>query len=87
MKLKPQSIRKGVSITLNGVLAEKQEVMALSENWTEPQTNFFKKMLQQGGTCKIQGVSIDIVIVEKMVTSRGEKDTGAIIYPGLDSKF
>ena len=87
MTLKPQSIRKGVTITLNGKEAEKQEIIDLSVNWTESQINFFKKMLKQGGDTKINGVTIKIVTLEKMVTSRGEKDTGVIIYPGLDTKF
>jgi hypothetical protein len=85
--LKPQSIRKGVKITLNGKEVEKQEIIDLSNNWTEKQLNFFKKLLQQGGDTKINGAIINIVIAEKMVTSRGEKDTGIIVYPGLDAKF
>lgn len=87
MTLKPQSIRKGVTITLNGKEAEKQEIIDLSVNWTKSQINFFKKMLKQGGDTKINGTTIKIVTLEKMVTSRGEKDTGIIIYPGPDTKF
>lgn len=87
MTLKPQSIRKGVTIILNGKEVEKQEIIDLSTTWSEPQINFFKKMLKQGGDTKINGAIINIVIVEKMVTSRGEKDTGTIVYPGLDTKF
>ena len=87
MTLKPQSIRKGVTIILNGKEVEKQEIIDLSTTWSEPQINFFKKMLKQGGDTKINGAIINIIIVEKMVTSRGEKDTGTIVYPGLDTKF
>jgi len=87
MTLKPQSIRKGVTIILNGKEVEKQEIIDLSTTWSESQINFFKKMLKQGGDTKINGAIINIVIVEKMVTSRGEKDTGTIVYPGLDAKF
>jgi hypothetical protein len=87
MTLKPQSIRKGVTIILNGKEVEKQEIIDLSTTWSESQINFFKKMLKQGGDTKINGATINIIIVEKMVTSRGEKDTGTIVYPGLDAKF
>ena len=87
MTLKPQSIRKGITIILNGKEVEKQEIIDLSTTWSEPQINFFKKMLKQGGDTKINGAIINIIIVEKMVTSRGEKDTGTIVYPGLDTKF
>jgi hypothetical protein len=66
MTLKPQSIRKGVTITLNGKEVEKQEIIDLSVNWTESQINFFKKMLRQGGKMKINKDSFDIIIQEKM---------------------
>ena len=40
MALKGQSIRNGVTITVNGVKAEKQLVIKLSENWVESQEKF-----------------------------------------------
>ena len=40
--LKPQSIRKGVQITLNGKEAEKQEVIEMSKDWTVNQETLFK---------------------------------------------
>ena len=42
MALKGQSIRNGVSITLNGEKADKAEVIALSQEWNESQEKFFK---------------------------------------------
>ena len=87
MKLKPQSIRKGTHITVNGKEAEKQEIIDLSVDWTEQQINFFKKMLKQGGSTKINGVSFLITLQDKVVNSRGEKDPGVIVMPGLDSRF
>ena len=38
MPLNPQSIRKTVSIYLNGELVEKQTVLDLSKDWSEAQT-------------------------------------------------
>ena len=35
MTLKPQSIRKGVTIILNGKEVEKQEIIDLSTTWSE----------------------------------------------------
>ena len=87
MSLKPQSIRKGVKITLNGKEVEKQEVIELSNTWTEKQINFFKKLLQHGGATKINGNSIIIISQDKIVDSTGNKDQGIIVAPGLDSKF
>jgi len=55
MALKPQSIRNGVEILLEGKETTKAEIIALSEEWSETQTNFFKKMLKQGGEFKVKG--------------------------------
>jgi hypothetical protein len=43
MALKPQSIRKGMVILVENKPIEKQDLLKLSENWTEQQENFFKK--------------------------------------------
>lgn len=85
--LKPQSIRKGVQITLNGKEAEKQEVIEMSSDWTVNQETLFRKTLQQGGEITIKGTLIRITIQEKMVTSAGLKDTGIIVAPGADARF
>jgi hypothetical protein len=85
--LKPQSIRKGVQITLNGKEAEKQEVIEMSKDWTPNQETLFRKTLQQGGEITIKGILIRITIQEKMVTSAGLKDTGIIVAPGADVRF
>jgi hypothetical protein len=85
--LKPQSIRKGIVITINGKEAEKQEVIDLSKEWSEQQLNFFKKLLKQGGSTKINGASFTILIQDKIVNSKGEKDPGIITIPGADMRF
>jgi len=87
MALKPQSIRKGVQIYLEGIPTEKQDIIKLSEDWSEPQINFFKKMLKQGGEFKIKGNKFIISPPEKTLTSKGEKDAGVITIPGLDGRF
>lgn len=85
--LKPQSIRKGVRITLNGKEAEKQEIIDLSSSWTEKQINFFKKLLQQGGATKINGNTFIVTPPIQIVDSTGNKDQGIITAPGLDQRF
>jgi hypothetical protein len=82
--LKPQSIRKGTSIKLNGKDVEKQEVIDLSSDWTEAQEILFKKILKQGGEITIKGVYIKIIPKEKVLTSAGEKDPGVLVVKGLD---
>ena len=87
MALKPQSIRKGMMILVEGEEVPKQEIIQLSESWTEQQENFFKKMLKQGGKFKIKGISFEIKPPERILTSRGEADTGPVVIPGEDSRF
>jgi hypothetical protein len=87
MSLKPQSIRKGVKITLNGKETEKQEIIDLSSTWTEKQINFFKKLLQQGGTTKINGDSLIVIPPTQILNAAGDKDPGVIVVPGLDQRF
>ena len=86
MALKPQSIRKGVTILLDNQEVEKQTILDLSENWSESQENFFKKMLKQGGEFKIQGRKFRIYPANKVLNSRGEVDGGVTLIPG-DSRF
>ena len=83
MALKWQSIRNGVSITLNGEKADKAEVIALSQDWTESQEKFFKKMLQQGGRCKVNGNVFEIVIKERTdIDSKGNRPVNLPPVPG-----
>ena len=49
MALTKQSIRQGVHVLVDGVHATKEELITLSETWTEKKEVFFRKMLQQGG--------------------------------------
>ena len=74
--LKPQSIRNNVKITWNGDTISKQEIIDMSVLWSDKQILFFKKMLKQGGTVKINNNKFKIVITEPILTSRGLKDGG-----------
>jgi len=74
--LKPQSIRNNVKITWNGDPISKQEIIDMSILWSDKQILFFKKMLKQGGTVKIDNNKFKIIITEPILTSRGLKDGG-----------
>ena len=74
--LKPQSIRNNVKITWNGDPISKQEIIDMSILWSDKQILFFKKMLKQGGTVKIENNKFKIVIAEPILTSKGVKDGG-----------
>ena len=71
MKLTPQSIRNNVKITWNGEPISKQEVIDMSTLWNEKQIMFFKKMVKQGGTFKVDSNKFKITITEPILTSRG----------------
>ena len=76
MKLTPQSIRNNVMVTWNGEPISKQEIIDMSTLWSEKQILFFKKMVKQGGTFKIDNNKFKIIITEPILTSRGLKDGG-----------
>lgn len=87
MALKPQSIRKGMVILLENNPIEKQDLIKLSKDWSEPQINFFKKMLKQGGEFKVKGNKFKTIPASKILDSTGKKDGGIITIPGIDSRF
>ena len=62
MALKKQSIRKHMTILVNGDNISKEELILISESWSDKQESFFRKMLKQGGKFKINGVKYEINI-------------------------
>ena len=65
MALKKQTIRRNQHLTSEGRDIPKDEIIALSESWTEQQVIFFKKMLKQGGDFKVGGVKYRVVLTER----------------------
>ena len=83
MALKKQSIRQGVHVLIDGVKASKEELITLSETWTEKKEVFFRKMLQQGGNFKMDGKEFIVKIRESLqLRSDGTKDGGVVTIPG-----
>jgi hypothetical protein len=62
MTLKKQSIRGLEDILLNGEPTTKEELIALSETWSENEELTVRKVLKQGGKCKIGN---DIISVKR----------------------
>lgn len=87
MALTKQSLRKGVHVLMNGKLATKEELITLSEEWSEKREVFFRKMLQQGGEFSFDGIEF-IVKIRANVAERsdGSIDGGVVQIPG-DSAF
>ena len=83
MALKKQSIRQGVYVLIDGVKASKEELITLSETWTEKKEVFFRKMLQQGGNFRMDGKDFIVKIRENLqLRSDGTKDGGVVTIPG-----
>jgi hypothetical protein len=73
-----QAIRRGTSISSDGLILNKEETIALSEKWTEKEENLFRKMLRQGGSFSIQGKKFRISVPEQIYNNKGEVE--GIIY-------
>ena len=83
MALTKQSIRKNISILVNNEKITKEELITLSEEWSEIQESFFKKMVKQGGKFKVNGVNFSIKLkVKDDLRSDGTKDGGIVKTPG-----
>ena len=87
MALTKQSLRAGVHVMMNGKLATKEELIKLSEDWTEKREIFFRKMLHQGGKFQMEGIDYEIILRQNIKErSDGEIDKGVVPIPG-DSAF
>tara|TARA_R110000824_G_scaffold55685_1_gene153252 strand:+ start:2767 stop:3018 length:252 start_codon:yes stop_codon:yes gene_type:complete len=53
--LSKQSIRKEMTIYLNGEVLEKDDMIEISKEFNEQEELHFRKMMRQGGSIKIQG--------------------------------
>ena len=70
--MKPQSIRKGITIKFDGQIVDKPTVIKASEEWSINHEALFKKLLKQGGSFKINGVVVSVTPEEKTFNSKGE---------------
>ncbi len=62
MALKKQTIRGLENIQLNGEPTTKEELITLSEMWSENEELAVRKILKQGGKCKVGN---DIISVKR----------------------
>jgi|TARA_R110000744_G_scaffold34067_1_gene79623 hypothetical protein len=83
MTLKKQTIRKNQTILANDKPISKEELIAESENWSEIQENFFKKMIKQGGTFNVNKVKYKVTIADRDdLDSKGNKPVNMPPVPG-----
>jgi hypothetical protein len=76
MAIAPQAIRKGIVIKFDGNQVDKQTVLSASESWNENHQILFKKLLKQGGSFNINGITVSVTPEEKTYNSRMESDGG-----------
>jgi len=83
MALKKQSIRSNQLITENGEPVSKEELITRSEEWSEIQENFFRKMLKQGGSFKVAGIKYNVLLEQRSdLDSNGNKPVNVPPLPG-----
>ena len=82
MALSKQALRQGVHVMVNEQLATKEELIEMSQDWSEKREVFFRKMLQQGGKFKFDGTQFEIKIRERILNTLGEVDGGIEQIPG-----
>ena len=83
MALKKQTIRSNQLITENGEPVSKEELILRSEEWSEIQESFFRKMLKQGGSFKVAGIKYNVSLIERNdLDSNGNKPVKVPPLPG-----
>ena len=76
--LSKQSIRKEHTIFLNKVEMSKEEILVISQDFTDTEEQRFRKMLKQGGTFFMQGKEFEIRREEnKFRNSKGDYEEAA----------
>ena len=65
--LSKQSIRGNVQIFINNELATKEQLIQLSESWTDNEEILVRKLLKQGGKFTVRGYHYKIMVELKKV--------------------
>jgi len=73
-----RAIRKTTTIKFDNKIVDKQTVLEASKTWEPKHEALFMKLLKQGGKFTANGVIVEVIPVEQVLTSRGEKDGGII---------
>jgi len=71
-KISKQSIRRGVSISSQELILDKDSIINKAEKWSDKEVLFFKKMLKQGGRFSIKGEKFYITVPEQIYNQKGE---------------
>lgn len=70
-------------ILVDGKEISKDALIQISEEWSEIQENFFRKMLKQGGTFKVAGIKYKVELKQRDdLDSKGNKPVTVPPLPG-----
>ena len=82
MELKKISIPKTSTYFVEGEgFKTREEILLLSKSWSESHMTLFKKLARQGGVCSIGGTKFTIQPLDKVVNSKGVKESADVIPP------
>lgn len=87
MKLTKQSIRSNMVIKAHNIVMSKDELITMSHLWTDKQIAFFKKMIKQGGSFKINGVPFDASVEQRSDIKSDGNLAGPIVKIPGDGRF
>lgn len=73
--LSKQSIRGNVQVLANGEPISKDELITMSEGWSEREENLFRKMIKQGGVFKIKDIRFKTIVPDVVRDNKGDIST------------
>ncbi len=76
MALKKINITKSTRITADTQVVTREEVIKLSEDWSDGQVDIFKKLCRQGGRVTIKNIDFICTPLGKITNSQNQKDGG-----------
>ena len=76
MALKKINITKSTHITADTKEVTREEVIKLSEDWSDGQVGIFKKLCRQGGRVTIKNIDFICTPLSKITNSQLQKDGG-----------
>jgi hypothetical protein len=76
MALKKINVTKSTDITADGNDITREQVIKLSEDWSDNQQTIFKKIVKQGGRVTIKNVDFICTPLGKITNSQNQRDGG-----------
>jgi hypothetical protein len=85
MELKKVNITKSTKVTADGYDITREQIIKLSEDWSDTHISIFKKVVRQGGRVTIKNIDFICTPLGKITNSQNQKDGGAPKMYGPES--